>query len=142
MGLDTSHDCWHGSYGSFGAWRRSLAVAAGYGLRKVESGILAGCDQVDLDYESYEWCNYMGMWQEEPQDALLVLLIHSDCDGYLFPNQYGKLAMRLTQLLPKLTDDWHRKATERFIAGLGSACSEAPDGRFDEWYGDDVVVFS
>lgn len=27
MGLDTTHDCWHGSYGSFNAWRIQLAKA-------------------------------------------------------------------------------------------------------------------
>lgn len=29
MGLDTSHDCWHGSYSSFHRWRCMIAQEAG-----------------------------------------------------------------------------------------------------------------
>jgi hypothetical protein len=32
MGLDTTHDCWHGSYGGFNRWRNAIAAAAGYTL--------------------------------------------------------------------------------------------------------------
>jgi hypothetical protein len=30
MGLDTTHDCWHGAYSAFMRWRRKLAEVAGY----------------------------------------------------------------------------------------------------------------
>lgn len=30
MGLDTTHDAWHGAYSSFGDWRNQLAELAGY----------------------------------------------------------------------------------------------------------------
>ena len=29
MGLDTSHDCWHGAYSAFNRWRCAIAKAAG-----------------------------------------------------------------------------------------------------------------
>ena len=30
MGLDTSHDAWHGSYSTFNEWRNLIARAAGF----------------------------------------------------------------------------------------------------------------
>jgi hypothetical protein len=32
MGLDTSHDAWHGAYSAFTRWRNTVAAAAGYAV--------------------------------------------------------------------------------------------------------------
>lgn len=37
MGLDTSHDCWHGAYSAFMRWRRAVAKAAGIPLDLMEN---------------------------------------------------------------------------------------------------------
>ena len=120
MGLDTSHDCWHGPYSSFNDWRRQVASAAGF-------------DFDGLDDSKYEWCNFLGMWRNEPADPIEVLLVHSDCDGYLFQHVAERIADRLEELLPALRglDDFFAgPRTERFIAGLRRAVDE-----------DEVVVF-
>lgn len=36
MGLDTTHDCWHGAYSAFMRWRRGIAKAAGIPLDLME----------------------------------------------------------------------------------------------------------
>jgi hypothetical protein len=38
MGLDTSHDCWHGAYSAFMRWRSELCRAAGQEGRKRHEG--------------------------------------------------------------------------------------------------------
>ncbi len=36
MGLDTTHDCWHGPYSSFNRWRTQLAAEIGLPLPLME----------------------------------------------------------------------------------------------------------
>lgn len=36
MGIDTSHDCWHGAYSAFMRWRQEIARAAGIPLMIME----------------------------------------------------------------------------------------------------------
>ena len=64
MGLDTSHDCWHGGYCSFMAWRTKVAEVAGYGDIRLMQGF--GGDR---------------QWPDD--DPLVHLLLHSDCEGEL-----------------------------------------------------------
>ena len=123
MGLDTTHDCWHGAYSGFAAWRQILAEADGRTTYHPQ--------------KDYEWCNYQGMWYDDPDDILDVLLIHSDCDGFLFPRHLGPLSVRLEELMPKIPEDWQEK-TQEFIDGLRSACNRESDGGY---YGYDVVQF-
>jgi hypothetical protein len=59
MGLDTSHDCWHGSYISFGAWRDAVAVAAG--LKSQQYAV--------RNWHSITDANLMGDWAEPPARA-------------------------------------------------------------------------
>jgi hypothetical protein len=132
VGLDTSHECWHGSYGSFAMWRRGLATAAGYLLDE------NGRDYV-LPWEMFEPENYQGEWKSPPgDDPLLYLLAHSDCDGVIHPEHGVHIAARLEQLLPSLTglgylgrdDAWMREKTEQFIAGLREAARAGEDVDF------------
>ena len=115
MGLDTSHDCWHGSYGSFNRWRTKLCEVAGYGA---------------LDER-------IGFGGEKPwpdNDPLVILLHHSDCDGEIEAKDCAPIADRLESLIPALRiagdggghiGDYAEK-TEAFIAGLRAA-SEAKE---------------
>jgi hypothetical protein len=122
MGLDTSHDCWSGSYSAFGRWRCEIAKAAG---RPTAEGHLGERHVIEGDYPSR--C-YYGWWDENPEDILDVLLVHSDCEGYIFPHHLTPLADRLEGLLDKLPDEpWPygaRRATEQFINGLRKAADE------------------
>lgn len=114
MGLDTSHDCWHGPYSAFHRWRAGIARLAGIDLEQMEG--FGG-----------EWRS----WDSVPQSPLLILLMHSDCDGEIAARDCGPLAdelERLVQNMPAGADyDSLRPATERFISGLRAAAHNNED---------------
>ena len=126
MGLDTTYDCWHGAYSAFTRWRNKLAEVAGYKFYK--EGFI---DQPLIDWGHITQENLYGRWKETPNDPLMVLIAHSDCEGEIFPEQAEPLANRLEELLPLLPDDeagghignWRTK-TQQFIDGLRAAAKE------------------
>ena len=92
MGLDVSHDCWHGAGSVFHTWRNALVRAAGYETEycTFDLGIsMAGDANVEknwlelecpkLDPTSFEEKNVFGEWDKCPDDPLLIILVHSDC---------------------------------------------------------------
>jgi hypothetical protein len=140
MGLDTSHDCWHGAYSAFQRWRDTLAVAAGYKIREATAEELAeGCyfPAVDIDWSQFEPQHYEGEWGTfvPGDDPLLFLIVHSDYSGVIHPAQGIHIARRLEQLLPLLDDTeaiGHirpsmRAKTRQFIKGLRSAADAGED---------------
>lgn len=143
MGLDTSHDCWHGAYSAFGRWRIGIAQAAGYAVWPVKFENDIARDTVMIEWHRYRpEVELWGEWAETPADPLIVLFAHSDCDGVIHPAQAGPLADRLQELLPeiaKLEDQGggHIEArggmvgaTEKFIAGLRAAVAAGEDVDF------------
>lgn len=125
MGLDTTHNCWSGSYSGFGAWREKLAEVAGYGdLNEYVGFGLAG--------------NSGKPWLDPKEDPLVYLLHHSDCDGSIASGNCRPLADRLETLLPSLQvadrvnagHSWYVATTERFIAGLRAAAEAGEDVMF------------
>ncbi len=133
MGLDTSHDAWHGAYSAFSRWRHELAKVAGYQVARIEGQIhettLIDCGHI-VDK------NYYGEWDEAPDDPLIMLIAHSDCEGVIHPQHATLLADRLTELLPLLTGDGgghigsYREKTEQFIKGLRLAVERGEDVDF------------
>lgn len=101
MGLDTSHDCWHGAYSAFSTFRNELAKAAGYQLAEYEDNGYRFISPV-VERDNVTAANYQGEWEETPSDPLLVLILHSDCDGVIKPAQGVPLANRLEELLPAI----------------------------------------
>src|SRR3979490_2672064 len=102
VGLHTTHDCWIGSYTHFGMWRQEVARAAGYKLkqrRDVPFPIIV------LPWDMFTEENRMGDWSKGPavEDPLMYLLVHSDTEGVIHPEEGRHLAARLEQLLPDLT---------------------------------------
>ena len=134
MGLDTSHDCWHGAYGAFARWRRELARAAGYKILEPR----LGQPDYDLPWDMFEEKNYQGEWDSPPgDDPLLFLLAHSDCDGVIHPGQGIHIARRLESLLPLLDESASgghvtsmRDKTQQFIDGLRKAAAAGEDVEF------------
>lgn len=136
MGLDTSHNCWHGSYGSFKRFRGLVAEAA-----KEHYGY-------EPDYDAHPFRAYMGWWDFEHEhqresdwhpltEPLDGFFIHSDCDGWIFPHHAGLIADRLEPLVGYLDDGEPafgqgspRAVLRQFIAGLREA-----------WENGDVVGF-
>lgn len=132
MGLDVSHDAWSGAYSSFYRWRMGVVRAAGYEIAPDPDRGGREMPKVWLD-DSFTTANYMGEWDRLPEDPLLVLLIHSDCDGIIPANATRWLAARLEGLLPAFPeddDDALRTKTERFIAGLREAAADDEDMEF------------
>lgn len=116
MGLDTSHDCWHGSYITFGEFRSAVFDAVfGGGPR-----------------ERYAYFDEIARWQrwgdERMKDPLMTLLLHSDCDGEIEVDKQPALAARLEEVAPILPEgmgampDYGPRAWAlEFAAGLRKA---------------------
>lgn len=110
MGLDTTHNAWHGPYSSFNRWRTNIAKLIG----------------IDLD----KMAGFSGTipW-DRVTDHLKDLLYHSDCDGELTPEQCEAIAKRLRELIPNMQfmDDFTQKEmielTEQFAKGCELAAS-------------------
>lgn len=104
MGLDTTHDCWHGAYSTFNTWRTHLCAVAGYGDLRERTGYKAG---------GLPWPG---------DDVLVELLDHSDCDGELRWQICSDLAKRLEELLPAMMrvtpDGYMGEKTRQFVDGL------------------------
>jgi hypothetical protein len=139
MGLDTTHDAWHGPYGSFSRWRQSVAQAAGITSYQVPDS----SGYMNTEYDHPEWDDRLsldevqGKWKRKLDEPLFYLIWHSDCDGYIKPKQAKLLAARLKELLPKMSEsdswDWKyttRGRTEAFIAGLERAIAEDKKVKF------------
>ena len=154
MGLDTSHDAWHGPYSSFMSWRLWLAEQIGIPLELME-GFYYEDDSSNpfklLDYK-YPKGDELEMaalkrlrkklplkWSSFKPNPLHILLNHSDCDGYINWRDCGKIANELKKFLSVIDNDNNLskspniergvydgmyKATERFMNGCQLAFSK------------------
>jgi len=117
VGLDTTYGCFSGSYASFMRFRTKLCEVAGYGQLNRRVG-----------YGGFEnGAEFSGHipWPDN-NDALIVLLDHSDCDGEISHKDCKPLADRLVDLLPAMANagDYYAVTTKQFIAGLRKAHSK------------------
>lgn len=132
MGLDTTHDCWHGGYCSFNIWRDKVAEVAGYEMK-----VFDGKPAPIIDWDSITEDNLYGEWERAPEDPLLILIAHSDYDGKIKAEFTKPLADRLTPLVPLMPDaigpghiGYWREKTQVFIDGLLDAHSNNEDVEF------------
>jgi len=137
MGLDTTHDCWHGAYSAFNRWRNTLAEVAGYTFHKDPEGF-GSSPYIDWgNIEATIGRDLFGKWKNIPvrpdgtPDPLIILLAHSDCEGELQVEFLDAIADRLEELLPQLIDvpggghiPNYVDKTQKFITGLRLASSE------------------
>lgn len=85
MGLDTTHNAWHGPYSSFNRFRYKLASLIGINLD---------------DYTGY---NANGTKELDSMDHPLVPLFnHSDCEGELTPEECKSIADGLEPIIKSL----------------------------------------
>lgn len=140
MGLDCSHDAWHGAYSAFMRWRQEIARLAGVPLELMDGFFdpaqnnamalakIAGDNANALRELLTRNCPIR--WDSLKPDPLHVLLYHSDCDGEIAPDDCAKIADRLEELLPLLPSgeggghigNWRDK-TSKFIAGCRTAAA-------------------
>jgi hypothetical protein len=107
MGLDMSHDAWHGAYSAFDRFRTTLTEVAGLPL--VADPVSTSRKVVDVNWDAVSDANIQGEWGEKLPtlrdgtfDPLLLLLVHSDCDGVLHPYHAKLVADRVEELIPLL----------------------------------------
>ena len=123
MGLYITQGCWHGSYDAFHSWRLAIAEAGGYGVEKTLPDSPGWpSESCSLDWSFLPDGVLHGEWDVTPEDPLLVLLAHSDCDGRINPAQAGPLADRLEALLPAMNDKWQSQ-TKQCVLGLRKAAN-------------------
>lgn len=87
MGLDTTHDCFHGPYSAFDRFRVQLAKAIGIDLHEMEGFTADGKSWDDVKH------------------GIVPLLIHSDCDGELTVEECKQIVEGLNELIPNLHDN-------------------------------------
>jgi hypothetical protein len=137
MGLDCSHDAWRGAYSAFNRWRDTIAKAAGYAVLNVKFDDGMTQETIMLDWGHITEANLYGDWEKTPSDPLIVLFVHSDCEGEIKPEQAVPLADALEKLIPALGGDGGghignvRAKTEAFIAGLRLAAAANEPLEFD-----------
>ena len=139
MGLDVSHDCWHGAYSAFSRFRSAIAKAAKIPLGLMEGFYESPFDDYnvkDLTPSSVHWWLPLS-WDKYNSDPLCILLNHSDCGGEIAASDCAPLAARLRQIAPLLSGqnggghlgDIEAKAIQ-FAEGLELAHSKGEEVRF------------
>lgn len=97
MGLDTSHDAFHGAYSAFNRFRQIVAKAMGGTFPEHESATFS--DGTPIDPKTWYWGPG---FNAEKNPGLLVFFNHSDCDGEISPEDCVRVADELEALLPEI----------------------------------------
>ena len=152
MGLDCSHDAWHGSYSAFMRWRQKIAEVAGlpplelmegfyspldggsYGLPTLYHGPNTMAPALGSDSQPYMASLNERLpirWGCLKPSPLYELLYHSDCEGEIAVDRCGPIADALEVLIPLLPAGdagghigYWREKTAQFVAGLRAAAAE------------------
>lgn len=117
MGLDTSHDAFHGAYSAFNRFRQAVAKAIG--------GSFPFHDDTSLDNKLWYWGDGYG---KESHPGLHCFFMHEDCDGEISPEDCARIADELEPLLPEIDEmgmggghiesqGGYGSVTRKFIAG-------------------------
>jgi hypothetical protein len=150
MGLDTTHNAWHGSYGRFGEWRRIIAGLSGIPLELMDGFYtpLANPSDPIVPPTLYhgirtrtdpEWSllrvdEYLPIdWELLKPSALHHLLNHSDYNGEIAWEVCNDIADELEKLLPRLQEldaNWVPR-TQQFIDGLRLAYNQKENLEFN-----------
>lgn len=108
MGLDCSHDAFHGAYSSFNRFRQIVAKAMG--------GSWPPHDDPNADQEAWYWGHG---FNEETHPGLFLFMQHSDCDGEFTPEECKQVANDLEILLPEI--EKHGAGDGHILRGGGYA---------------------
>lgn len=88
MGLNTTHNCWHGPYSSFNAFRFALAR------------------QIGINLDEYDGYNSKGTKDLETiEHDLQPLFNHSDCDGDLKVEESVQIVKGLNNVLDNFNEE-------------------------------------
>ncbi len=141
MGLDTTHDCWHGPYGAFNRWREQLAKRIDLPLPLMKGfcpwfQAMVPSDGSNIIYGFQKPTRYSPLkWPSSTDEPLVLLLSHSDCDGDIRWQDAEAIANRLDTIIKaahvmtvpsgseRADYDGFIPACERFSNGLRSAAA-------------------
>jgi hypothetical protein len=97
MGLDFSHCDAHWAYSGFMRFRKRVAARIGIGLMKMDGF------QGMLPSKEYECFGAMA-WEFAPYPEIHSFLYHSDCDGYLTPEECEQIEPLLRRIVETFPD--------------------------------------
>ena len=147
MGLDTTHDAWHGGYGMFHAWRTWIAKQEGIPL-----GLMQGfyAWQWDDDDDKLYPTKFQPLWElggdnryfetlkavenfgggipwSVIKSKLVPLLTHSDCDGEIPWEGCDRLADALEMIVEDVKDDFKAPIYAKGVPNSGEKLWEKWD---------------
>ena len=111
MGLDTTHNAFHGAYSSFMRFRRTLVIEACAGTFS------------DNPME-YRWTFEASRVPLALRTGLLTLMNHSDCEGELSPEECTEVATFLEWADAYLKVDCTKQQAAQFALGCRDAASK------------------
>jgi len=134
MGLDCSHDAFHGAYSAFDRFRRFILKSIG--------GSFPPHEDKTLDNNYWYWDDEF--YSEKTHKGLYEFFIHSNCDGEINPEICKMIADELEAILPQIEslsktelvsghierDGGYIKITQRFINGCRLAYKNNEPLRF------------
>lgn len=141
MGLDCSHNAFHGAYSAFNSFRQAVAEARGcrypphFVRNRDGSDVLEPGKQIrmlDMSMDQDMWYTAPGMTKEN-SPGIYEFLSHSDCDGEISPEMCLLVASELEPLLDKMPDEssghiaargGYREVLRLFIEGCRAAAAE------------------
>lgn len=122
MGLDTSHNAWHGPYSRFDRFRFAIAKAAGLGdLNQYEGYNVPLGDHIPPPLAT--------KFPSIEVQPLVILLDHSDCDGEILLEHQEPLRQALLALYDRIEPEWRPELTQ-FCQGLADATAEGEPVEF------------
>jgi hypothetical protein len=149
MGLDCSHDAFHGAYSAFNRLRQEAARAIGgsfppHFLYDDEGQLVKGQDGLAVFDEDLDGAYfYSGEdYSKTTHPGLFEFLEHSDCDGEISPAMCLRVASDLEELLPQvqalgsvaaghiLNRGGYVEVLRKFIAGCREAAVAGEPLRF------------
>lgn len=93
MGLDVTHDAFHGAYSAFNRFRRFVLKSIG--------GSFPPHEDETLNREYWYWGEG---YSSETHKGLLEFFGHSDCDGEISPEMCKVVAEELESILPNIIE--------------------------------------
>lgn len=112
MGLDTTHNAWHGTYSSFRAFRYAIMDILGMPpLGEMQYFHNPSSHRPPKLAKPIQWTAL----SIDPR--WLPLLLHSDCDGELTPSECAGIADVLEPIVDKFESEYLKTHARQFAAG-------------------------
>lgn len=102
MGLDCSHDAFHGAYSAFNRFRQAVCYVIGGSYPPHDkTNRFLWTPEVEPDPDAWYWGHG---YSHETHPGLGIFLNHSDCDGEISPEDCLKVAKDLEPLVARLSE--------------------------------------